>query len=60
MPSNKMVAVVIVYTGKNTVNALLLFLSGREKKRKREIVKMKQKKLLIYERMIGRKKPTFN
>ncbi len=38
-----MVAVVIVYTGKNTVNALLLFLSGREKKRKREIVKMKQK-----------------
>jgi hypothetical protein len=34
MPSNKMVAVVIVYTGKNTVNALLLFLSARKKREK--------------------------
>jgi hypothetical protein len=32
MPSNKTVAVVVVYTGKNTINAMLLFLSVKKKK----------------------------
>jgi hypothetical protein len=32
MPSNKTVAVV-VYTGKNTINVMLLFLSVKKKKR---------------------------
>jgi hypothetical protein len=49
MPSNRTVAVVVVYTGKNTVNAMLLFLSVREKKekeRERERnSKMKEKKI---------------
>ena len=36
MPSNKMVALVVVYTGKNTFDALLLFLSVEKKERERE------------------------
>ncbi len=52
MPSNKTVAVVVVYTGKNRINAILLFLSLRKKERerekKREIVKTKQKNAGIW------------
>jgi len=36
MPSSKTVAVVVVYTGKNTVDALLLFLKVRKKEREGE------------------------
>jgi hypothetical protein len=41
MPSNKTVAVVVVYTGKNRINAILLFLSLRKKERERERKKEK-------------------
>jgi hypothetical protein len=43
MPSNKTVAVVVVYTGKNRINAILLFLSLRKKEREREKKKRNSK-----------------
>jgi len=41
MPSNKTVAVVIVYTSKNTIDALLLFLNYKRERKKKKVEEKK-------------------